>query len=394
MNNSTLHSKKLSLILVLSLTTLTMSGCWNLRELNTIAIVAASGIDKEGPDQIKVTAQVFKPGNIQSPQAGAGSGKKPYVNFDATATSVFEAVRKITQTASRKLYWAHNQILIFGKETAEDGLDNYIDFFLRDHETRLMVNILVAKGAASEILSVQSDLETTPAININDIFKAISATSQAPQITLKDIIEGLLSKTTSTIAPLIELTEENKKKRVNIAGTAVFKRGKMVGELNPLESRGLLWIIGKVQSGIIVVNCPDSNKTASLEIIWADSEIIPEIQNEQLSITVKIKEEGTLGDQNCPKDLTKLEAWSSLEKLKTAAIHNEITSALKKAQEYNTDIFGFGEAIHRKYPLLWKDIENQWDELFPQLKVNIKIKAKLRRSGLITKAVSPQGKND
>lgn len=390
MNKFSLQIKKMVvLLLVLTLIPFMMSGCWNRRELDKIAIVAAGGIDKENKDKIKITAQVFKVGEIKSPQSGGSATGKPYVNFEGVATTSFEAIRKITQIASRKLYWSHNQIFVFGKEIAQEGIEKYIDFFVRDHETRLMVNVLVSKGTAHEILTTETDLETIPAMNINDIIKDLGATSQAPQITLKDIAERLLSKTSAAVAPLVEVQEINKKKHARIAGTAVFKKGKMVGELTPEESRGYLWVIGKVKSGIINVKTDDGTKRASLEIIRANNKINADIKDGQLVITVIIKEEGTLNEQDSPKNLTELPLWHSLELLQAAAIHREITAALKKSQEYNADIFGFGEVVHRKYPLLWKDLEKQWDELFPYLKVNIEVQAKLRRSGLITKPISP-----
>lgn len=389
MKKFSVHIKIMALIILLSFTPFIMCSCWNRRELDKIAIVAAAGIDKVSTDKIKITAQVFKAGEIQSPQSGGAAVEEPYINFESVATTTFEAIRNITQISSRKLYWGHNQVFIFGKETAEEGIERYIDFFVRDHETRLMVNVLVSKGTAHEILTTETDLETIPAMNINDIIKDLGATSQAPQITLKDIAERLLSKTSAAVAPLVEVQEINKKKHARIAGTAVFKKGKMVGELTPEESRGYLWVIGKVKSGIINVKTDDGTKRASLEIIRANNKINADIKDGQLVITVKIKEEGTLNEQDSPKNLTELPLWHSLELLQAAAIHREITAALKKSQEYNADIFGFGEVVHRKYPLLWKDLEKQWDELFPYLKVNIEVQAKLRRSGLITKPIPP-----
>lgn len=394
MKKFSVHIKIMALIILLSFTPFIMCSCWNRRELDKIAIVAAAGIDKVSTDKIKITAQVFKAGEIQSPQSGGAAVEEPYINFESVATTTFEAIRNITQISSRKLYWGHNQVFIFGKETAEEGIERYIDFFVRDHETRLMVNVIISKGTANELLETEAKLETIPAMNINDIIEELGSTSRAPQITLKDIAECLLSNTTAAVAPLVEIQEMNKKKQARISGTAVFKKGKMIGELDSLESRGFLWVIGKVKSGVITVKTPHSNDNASIEIIRASSDISPEIENGILNITVKIKEEGTLDEQDSSKDLTELSAWHSLERLHALAIQKEITAAVKKAQEYNTDIFGFGEAIHRRYPLLWKDIESQWEELFPQLKVNIKIHAKLRRSGLITRPIYPPQKNN
>ena len=49
------------------------------------------------------------------------------------------------------------------------------------------------------------------------------------------------------------------------------------------------------------------------------------------------------------------------------------------------DIVGFSKEFYRKYPKQWKVIENHWDEVFPEVEVNINVKAHIRREGYITK---------
>ncbi|NMA15164.1 MAG: hypothetical protein GX930_08020 [Clostridia bacterium] len=63
----------------------------------------------------------------------------------------------------------------------------------------------------------------------------------------------------------------------------------------------------------------------------------------------------------------------------------EVLSAWEKARQYNTDIFGFGEAVHKKYPKQWEEIEDEWDDYFPEIKLSLEVEAKLRRSGMTTK---------
>jgi spore germination protein KC len=65
-------------------------------------------------------------------------------------------------------------------------------------------------------------------------------------------------------------------------------------------------------------------------------------------------------------------------------------AALKKAQELNTDIFGFGEVIHQKYPKEWKELEKRWDEVFPEIEVKVIVKSKLNLTGEITRPISPE----
>ncbi len=367
-----------------------MTGCWNRRELDTLAILMGIGLDKPMDNgNIQLTAQIIEPERLKVPKQEGGSGdKKAFWNAKSTGNTVFDALRNFTHESSRKVYLPDNQVIIFGRDIAKEGVQKYIDFFTRDHETRLNVWVLVARDSAGEILDVESKFGKIPAKNIADLAEAQNATSQTSIVTLKQFLARLMSKTTAPIAPFIEVTGTDKEKSVVISETAVFKRDKLAGRLDKTETRGLLWVIGKVKSGIIVVDCPDGNGTASLEIIRAGSKITAEMKDNRIYFKIKITEEGNLGDQSCPENLTEQSKIEVLEKEKAEAIKGEIMAAFKKACELDADIFGFGEAIHKKYPRVWKNMESRWGEIFPDIELEITVDAKLRRSGKINKPVN------
>jgi spore germination protein KC len=81
---------------------------------------------------------------------------------------------------------------------------------------------------------------------------------------------------------------------------------------------------------------------------------------------------------------------AALEKEKAEVIKGEVMAALKKAQELNADVFGFGEAIHQKYPKQWKDLESRWDEVFSDIEVEVVVDTKLDLTGELTKPVNPE----
>lgn len=377
-------------IIICLLLILSTTGCWSRREMNTLAIVMGLGFDKpKESGNVQITAQIVKPGGINTSQKG-GNNEKGYWNIKSTGDTLFSAVRGFTHESSRRLFFPHNQVLIFSHDLAEEGVQNYIDFFVRDHETRLKVWVLVSKGTAEEVLDVKSELEKIPARNIADLIEIQTATSQTSVVELEDFLTRLMSRTTAPIAPVIEVSGKGEERTVRVSGTAVFKKDKLVGQLDETETRGLLWVINEVKSGIIEVDCPSGDGKASLEIIRASSKITPEIEDNKILMKMNIKEEGNLGDQSCSENLVLPTGIASLEKEKAAAIQSEVMAALKKAQELNTDIFGFGEVIHQKYPEEWEDLENRWDEIFPNIEVEISVEAKLRLAGKINRSATPE----
>lgn len=48
-----------------------------------------------------------------------------------------------------------------------------------------------------------------------------------------------------------------------------------------------------------------------------------------------------------------------------------MSDSVKRTQtEFNSDIFHFSEAIHRRYPKFWKQIIDQYDEIYPEMDAN------------------------
>jgi len=383
------HRYKIAALLVLILQLLFATGCWDLLELNKRAIVVGLGFDSSpNEDKILISVQIIDPSNIKTPQTAGGGDGQPYWIATNESTTVFEGMRAMTHVSSRKLFFPHNQIIIFGEDLAKKGIKDYLDLLMRDYEFRETNWIIVSEGKAQDILDTKTRVNNISAFFIRDLITERKFSSQAMAINIKDLARKITSKSTAPIASYIYLENTGQEKRLNLSRTAVFDNNmNMVGTLNNYESRGLLWVLGEVKSGIIVVESPNGKGNYSLEIPKVKSKIIPEFKDGKPTITVRVKESSNLGETSCLEDLTKPEAWELMDSLQNEAIHQEISIALDKAQELKADIFGFGEAFHKKYPRLWNEMEPNWQEIFSSLEVNIIVESKVGNPGVIIKKV-------
>lgn len=139
-----------------------LTGCWDKRELNELAITLALGIDKvEGEDEYEVTAQVVVPSAVSMKD---GTGGTAVTLFTENGETVYEALRRMTKVSPRKIYPGHLQMLIIGEELAKEGIGESLDLLARDWELRPDFYVVVAKDVtAREILNVTTDLESIPA---------------------------------------------------------------------------------------------------------------------------------------------------------------------------------------------------------------------------------------
>lgn len=366
-----------------------LTGCWSSNELNDYAFTIGLAFDKGiNNGKIMITAQVAKPSALKSGgNAGGGSDEKAYLNLKNEGDTVFNTLRGFTHHSARKLNYQHNKIVIFGREIAEQSVQPFIDFFTRDHEIR-NVWVIVAKERAEDILEVDRDLQKIPSNSIEKMIKAQEFTSETYTIKAVDFINRILSKSAAPVAPLLEVIGEGEEQKMVMSGAAVFNQHSMIGELNKAETRGLLWVMGEIKSGVVVVDCPDGMEKVEIEIYKASSAITPKIENGTIHIQVEINEKGHLNSQSCTENLSTSEMLKSLESKQAASIYNEIMSSVKKAQELKADIFCFGEAVQRKYPKEWADLENRWDDIFPNVQVEVIIHGQIYGTGKVSKPVN------
>ncbi|MDY7992693.1 Ger(x)C family spore germination protein [Paenibacillus polymyxa] len=391
-----MRRKTAFLFLILTLVLL-LTGCWNRRELNELAIAVGMGIDKQG-DQFRVSMQVVDPGKAAA-KKGAGGGA-PATLYTEEADTIFEAIRKITTISPRRMYFSHLRICVIGESMATEGMAKSLDILSRYHQFRTDFYIVVSKGTSAEdTLKIMTPLDPIPA---NDLFSSLETSeknwSPSMTVTLDELISSLTSEGKQPVLTGLRVignkemgeTNSNVQKiappaRLQYSGLAVFRKDKLIGWLNETESRGYNFILGKVQRSVGFVACPRGGRVVT-EIIRTDAAIKGSIYRGEPQINIKMQVEANVGEVECTDlDLTKVSTIYDLEKQSEEKIEDIMKSVVRKAQRsYKADIFGFGEAIHRADPKTWNSLKKNWnDEHFAELPVNIKVDFKIRRLGTI-----------
>ncbi len=386
-------ARRAGVFLLCILLILCLCSCWSQRELNTLAIVLGTTLDVgDQPDTLTLTAQVVKASELGSGTTtkGNSSGGKAYVNVSYTDNSVLAAVRELTRMQNRRLYFAHNEVLIFSSELAKKDIAEGLDVFMRDYETRMNINLLISKDKASEILDENVELEKIPAIHISRLMGNQKSNSETVVVTLRDFAIATLSGSSAPVAPMVELYESDGKKYAKLEGTAVFKKGKMIGELNKEQTRGILWVTNKAQSGEKTVDTPWGQVT--LEVLHSSSDLKP-VKGEDGTIRMKltIDVEGAIQGNETTENMSIPENVAMLKGKMKNAVRSDVEGALVQARTLSADVFGFGEAIHRKYPEEWEKMKGNWDQEFPKIGMDVQINAELSSEGGLVKPVTPGG---
>ena len=76
-----------------------------------------------------------------------------------------------------------------------------------------------------------------------------------------------------------------------------------------------------------------------------------------------------------------------LHTLMVESLRESELRGMKKRWETNSDVLGLGNLIYRKKPRVWEEIEDDWDDIFPELEVDIIVEVEQKRTGLVSTPV-------
>ncbi|WP_227940049.1 Ger(x)C family spore germination protein [Alkalihalobacillus deserti] len=382
------------LFVILSIFLSLITGCWNRRELNELAIVSGMGFDRSENGYL-VSLQIINPRETAAKGEGYDS---PVTTYQATGETVIKAVRKITKELPRRAYFSHLRIVIIGNKLAEEGFIDVLDFLSRNHELRTDFYMAISKGeSAKDVLATLTSIEKIPA---NKLYQALEVSEKAwaatGTIQLDELISDLISEGKHPVLTGVSFQGDPQKGKttqnvlttdepvtLQYLGLSVLKNDKLIGWLNEDESKGYNYSQGTVQSTVINVPCSKGGDLG-IEVTEANTKTEGKVENGKPKIELEIKVEGSIGDVECKVDLSNTQEIYKIEQKAQQSIKNKIEQAIHKVQkQYKADIFGFGEAIRRSAPKTWKQIKDNWDSEFEDLTVDIAVEVRIRQVGTI-----------
>lgn len=377
---------KKSRLLIFFLILILLTGCWNNRNFTDMAMVVGVGLEKTPTNLIEITVQILNPTIIES--RAQGNMQKATNTISAEGKTVFEANRNLLTKINKSLYYSHIQLLIIDQWLAQDGLEDVLDFFQRVHEIDKRELVLISKGISpKELFNIETSHSDISSIEIIDTIKNTNRLASIRRVTLYDVIFKTVAKGNSVIGrvELPKIKENLKIKDLNFTGSAVLKEDKLIGWLNPSETYSFLITDNKFKNPIITVPNPsfiDDNLT--IELINCVTKKGVYFNNEKPVLCIKVNLLGKVVEQHGKGDFTSVEQIRALEAEVSQEVKKIISEVLTKAQkDYKTDIFGFGDIIHKKHLAYWRDVKDNWSDVFSDLPIEIDVQYKNRDIGFI-----------
>lgn len=354
-----------------------LTGCWNYKEIDQLAIVAGVTIDKAEDNKLLVTTELV---NVKQEQKQ--STVQP-VYMQTVGDSFFDTSRKMISYQGKRLYWSHAKVAVISEEIAKNGINKVLDFMNRDTEVREDMWVLIAKGSkAYEIFNAKPEIESIISFQLDNTLRAQKAVSRYPSVELYEFIDKLAYSHVSTVVPTVSIVQDRGKPTAYVSGGAVIKGNKSVGYLDPDEIKSLLWITDELKGGLYIINNVGKTKTnVTLEIFKSKTKIKPEIIDGKLVMKVSVMIDVNIGEIMGNADFISKEGRGKLKQDAEKQIKADLEKLIEKAKkEYKTDFLGFSEKVKQTMPKAWKEVGAQWEDYFEDMTTIVNVDVRIKGS--------------
>ncbi|PQP89004.1 spore gernimation protein GerC [Paenibacillus sp. AR247] len=397
--------RRLGLMFLLLSVALLTGGCWDSQELNTLSIISATSIDRN-KGKWEISFQVVIPQSIATQTGGGSAGSQsPTTIFSTKGRSIAEAMQNASLETSRKLFFAHNSVLILSEDVArKEGVGEILDFFLRPFESRETMSVLLTKGKASNLLEV---LIPSEKISGNAIQRIIDQSqknlSMVQNMRLIDFARMIASPDESAMAPELEvsgdLTKQSsldalKKTRneavIKLGKLGVFRKDKLVGWIDQKDSSSVAWLSDRVSSMMVVFPCSAKDQKEQLlsyRVMKSSTKLEPKVIHGKSIIFAKIQATGAIDEAGCDLDLKKPSVIREIERTISKQVGDDVMTTWSHLQEMNVDLAGFMNAIHRKDPSTWRNLMKSKRPV-EDISLRVQVKINIEHTNMITKPYS------
>lgn len=353
-------------IILLIFLTFICTGCYNYKELNELGIVSAMGISKDG-DLYNLDIQLL---NVLDSEK-SGLNKSPITVISGQGETIFEAARSMNKKTSKVFFLADVDYVFLDQSVLNDGLDEIMDFLIRD--TRLSLNFLVVTSTENKSLDILSSISHFDTNSANNLYDAIMNSEirygGINSLHVRELINNYYAKGKYTIFPNVYIKdtskssendslEDSKSESYVEVKNMVFFKDKEAIELTDEETKGVNFLRNKIKNATLTIECDGGYFT--IETLESKMKLKSKLNIDQLNV------KGNVGAEivyyGCKDNLDNADVLKSISKKAEKEVESYITKAFNKSKKYNYDFLGLGNYIY-KNNYKYFDFENKdWNK--------------------------------
>jgi len=410
MRRMSVLERGLGLALIAGLT-LASAACWDMEEVNSLALILALGMDVAPRGQFDVTFQIAVPRNLAGPSGGGGGGgtgggdggsgsggaRPGFETLTVRARNVSEAIYHLTANFARRPTLIHLEVLVVGEELARRGLAGPIGGLEDIPDFRGNVVLLVARGRASSLLTIQPLVEPRPSRYLERLIHINHAAGKTPMIRVSDFLIALEDPALDPIVPLLERVEAGTgggdrprillgaPSKALLIGLAVFRGDRLVGEFG-FQQAGLVQMLrGEWSPGTLTIPDPEERELPlSVFVRRVDTSVRARREGDQVALDVRLELEGELREVHRPGMPPATHAEMEVVGRALAGwLRPRLEEVVRLSRaDFQADSFGFGRRLRPGFASLDEWLAFDWPARYPEARIAISVRASVAQPGL------------
>lgn len=372
-----------------------LSGCWDNVEIDERAFITGIGFDKyqqKNEKEQSVEGKAVETSRekryvmtISYPNVSLIAGKEegdPAFSHSTVCSSPSDGKQQINMRNNKNFYINHTKVIIVGEELAKDKeyMGEVLDVIDRSVYFNRKIHFLVSRGCeAKEIIATDSGKNMDIGLFIEELMEKERISPRRAMTTFDQVMTDLL-ETNSVMVPAIEKSGEE----IKLEGGAILKNNSLVGWLNGMETRAVNMLLDRISVADYTVEMEDGHIVIE-QMNSKTKERMYKNKEGNLTVEFKIRMEGIMLQHyfhlpDKPMDAKYIE---KLNEDVNKAIKEDLVKTFEKIQkEYKADIFDLSEYLRKHEPDIWNEVKENWDEIYPEIKLDIILDMNIRRIGI------------
>ncbi|OLS02272.1 Ger(x)C family spore germination protein [Tissierella creatinophila] len=374
--------KKIILIAVILSLTFT-TGCWDMKEINERIFPYSVGLDivdkkdfKKGRYEITFTYP-----NINALGKQAIQEDIVYL-ASIRGNNMFEGASNVSDRLQKPMFLRDLKVVVIPESLARDKnlIKEIIDGLSRDYIVNKVINFVVVKTTAKDFMQTVSKSKKQTEIEglLYGLLRNEQGSTKFINSTLNSFVKDMYS-CGATLVPVARREGED----IIVDSNAVFKDYELIGYLNQEDNRNIGLLTNKTKDLSINTEYEGADLALRTPRPRLKKQLIKSEKNLKIRYSIELRgqmEEYILGRGD---QLDNKEKVNDMEKTLEKDLKKSIEKTIEKLQkDLNTDTIGVAEHLYKFNPKIWEEIEDDFDDIFPHIDIDLDINITIRRRGL------------
>lgn len=368
-------------LLLLSMLSLLLSGCWDNKEVQDINYITALGIDYKD-DKYIIYVQMLDFATIAKQESSKPTEKAPIWVGRGTGTTLTEALIDLYTSSQQRVSWGHVTALVLAESVLQPKqLSQVFDLTNRSQEIRYTKWVYGTKDKMEDLFSVSPFFQLSPLHSLlHEPRESYVQFSFIRPIQFVNFIRLYREKAATVVLPSLHISTQNWSENLKqhpileVNGGFLIKNKELMGWLKRSDLLGTRWLASANTHAAVIVQA-DGEAIGSIRLENPHSSIEVIRRPNDALYRIKLNVTGTV------QTMYKKVGIEEMKRLTEETLRKEMHNTFHKAALIQADPYELCLQLYRTDPKLWKKLVEQKKEINDETPLELEVDVNLRYWG-------------